>query len=456
MSLITLKQSPLWVPGLGLFVSVLMSVVMAAAPPPVFQAQTEIPPLALLFSPPLGYRDGVKYGPHLMDADLDHDGYLELIEATTYGVKNPDLQGETCFGVDFGELYHAGEDWYRVDGISAAGAEVTAMADGQVVFINNPGRVVILEHRLPAEQKVYSVYTHLDETRLKVWEGEIVSRGQGLGVIRAQPYQGRHPEFHSRDDSHLHFEIRYFYDAEEIYTHAPKCNSLVGGRGYTYPQPPDDFPAPDAGYLNPSVFIREHGGTIPEPILQHMLSTTTERREYFVALENYHELPPQAYTPNLIRPREIILHWDGNNEAQALWVTAITFETLRYLGQSSHFAVDYKRVWQMLPMYQTVVQESSGALGYNNVSINIEMAGTNFDQPGNFPPESQIQLTLRLTSQLMDFYHIPYAHVVGHFERDPRGEKDDPGIGFMAIFRERLAAYRASLSPVKRQFLSGL
>lgn len=183
-------------------------------------------------------------------------------------------------------------------------------------------------------------------------------------------------------------------------------------------------------------------------------STTTERREYFVPLADYHELPPNCYEANLIRPLEIILHWDGNGKGRDLWVTAVTFETLKYLGQSSHFAVDHKRAWQMLPMYQTVVQESHGSKGFNWEAINVEMAGVNFYQEEDFPPENEIRLTVQLISRLMDFYGIAFEHVVGHFERDLRGEKDDPGINFMAHFRERLTAYRASLSPVKRRFIS--
>jgi hypothetical protein len=182
--------------------------------------------------------------------------------------------------------------------------------------------------------------------------------------------------------------------------------------------------------------------------------TTTEPREYFVPRDDYHELPPECYEPNLIRPLEIIVHWDGNRKGRALWLAPITFETLKYLQQSVHFAVDNRRVWQMLPMYRTVVQESHGAKGYNWEAINIEMAGLDFDLPENYPPESEIRLTVRLVSQLMDFYGIAFEHVVGHFERDPRGDKKDPGVKFMADFRERLKTYRASLSPIKRNRIS--
>lgn len=183
-------------------------------------------------------------------------------------------------------------------------------------------------------------------------------------------------------------------------------------------------------------------------------TTTTEPREYFVPLEDYHELPPECYAPNLIRPLEIIVHWDGNTKGRDLWVAPITFETLKLLGQSSHFAVDHKRIWQLLPMYRTLVQESHGAKGYNWEAINVELAGINFDLPENYPPENEVRLGVRLVSQLMDFYGIAFEHVAGHFERDPRGDKKDPGVKFMAGFRERLTAYRATLSPTKRLLIS--
>jgi len=180
---------------------------------------------------------------------------------------------------------------------------------------------------------------------------------------------------------------------------------------------------------------------------------TTEPRVYFVPLENYHELPPECYEANLIHPLEIILHWDGNDRRD-LQLAQVTYQTLKLLKQSSHFAVDETKIWQLLPMYQTVVQESHGAKGYNWEAINIEMAGINFDAQDRRPPESQIRLTLLLVSQLMDFYGLPLAHIVGHFERDERGLKQDPGEKFLAEFRERLQAYRVKLSPLKQMLLN--
>jgi len=183
-------------------------------------------------------------------------------------------------------------------------------------------------------------------------------------------------------------------------------------------------------------------------------ATTLERPTYFVPLENYHELPADCYQPNLITPLEIILHYDANKQDKSLWVTRVTYETLAYLKLSSHFAVDKKRVWQMLPMYRTVVQESHGALGFNKEAINIEMCGNHFDDPDNTPPTAQVRLTVRLVSQLMDFYRVDFTHVVGHFERDTRGLKEDPGVKFMASFREQLQAYRARLTPAKGRLIT--
>lgn len=222
---------------------------------PVVQAQNV--PVAGSFSLPLGFQDGQSYEPRIA---YNNEG--QLIENTDYGVKNPDMQGGTCFGADFDQIYHAGEDWYRADGSSTAGAEVTAVADGQVAFadptMNYPGLVVIIEHTLASGQKVYSVYAHLDDSSLEVEAGQMVSRGQRLGEVMYQDYTGRYPEYHpSGDDSHLHYELRSFYNGRDIYPAHPSCNGLIPGRGYSYPESPNDFPAPEAGYTDPASFIQE-------------------------------------------------------------------------------------------------------------------------------------------------------------------------------------------------------
>lgn len=205
------------------------------------------------FAAPLGAHDGVKYAPRVTKANG------AVIEDTGYDVQNPDLKGGTCFGVAWEKLWHAGQDLYREDGKSTAGAEVTAIADGKVAYanpdLNYPGLVVILEHQVDGET-LYSVYAHLDDNSLEVSAGETVTQGQKLGTVLKQRYTGRFPEYHpSGDDSHLHFEVRRFLSARDIYGDARACNGLVAGRGYTYPEHPGDFPRPGDGWVDPATVI---------------------------------------------------------------------------------------------------------------------------------------------------------------------------------------------------------
>jgi hypothetical protein len=256
------RSRKLWKIGLlSAFVLVdilLMLLLLPSWPSAAFvETEEELLPVAEVFSPPLGYRDGLSYAPRITYVDG------KLIQNTDYGIMNPELVGTTCFGIAWHKIYHAGEDLYREDAESTEGAEATAVADGRVVyanpFTNYPGLVLIIEHRLPSEEKVYSVYSHLDDTSLMVTAGDVVTRGQSLGTVLYMRYTGRYPGDHplGDDDSHLHFEMRYFYDARNIYTSYPACNGSTPGRGYTYPEHPNDFPAPDAGYTDPSTFIEE-------------------------------------------------------------------------------------------------------------------------------------------------------------------------------------------------------
>jgi hypothetical protein len=215
-----------------------------------------------IFSPPLGYSDSFKYGPK-----FTYDNGGALIENTDYGVQNPDLRGNsTCFNVEMRLLLHAGEDWYRQDGQSTAGAIVTAVANGTVYNINPgpyPGNAIVLEHTLPNGQYAYSVYMHIENVPPDISDGQQVIRGQRLGTVMYQAYTGLYQQYHpSGDDSHLHFEIRYFASAANIYFDHPACNKGdVPGRGYTYTgYPPDTYPNPSQHYTDPATFVQSRAG----------------------------------------------------------------------------------------------------------------------------------------------------------------------------------------------------
>jgi murein DD-endopeptidase MepM/ murein hydrolase activator NlpD len=241
---------------------------------PVAEAQSG--PIANKFSYPLGYQDGLSYGPK-----LTYDNQGVLIENTDYGIQNPDLKYTSpCFGMEMRQLFHAGEDWYRRDKLNTMGSEVTAIADGVVTFADRtmvyPGRVVIIRHTLPSAQIIYSVYAHLDYEGLAVDLGQTVYRGQRLGTVLDQVYDGRYPQYHPEGyDSHLHFEIRYFGDGTHIYE--PQCAGSMPGRGYTYPDHPDDFPA-SGGYTDPNNFLISQGLGGFVPLLLNPPPTATPTR----------------------------------------------------------------------------------------------------------------------------------------------------------------------------------
>lgn len=141
--------------------------------------------------------------------------------------------------------WHTGEDWYALEG-DTAGAEIVAVADGEVVFAGSdyPGRVVIVAHA----DGLFSMYGHLDYA-LNVAEGESVQRGDLLGTVLER-----------NDDvpNHLHFEMRTFLTSNEVNGANPRygfqCSpNCAPGPGYW----PIDAPEhPSAmGWLNPTHVI---------------------------------------------------------------------------------------------------------------------------------------------------------------------------------------------------------
>lgn len=175
-----------------------------------------------------------------------------------YGIKNSSLPpGNSCYGIDWRNLYHAGED-----ASAPAGTPVKAIADGEVVYVHPvqadyPGSFVLLRHDISGSI-FYSGYGHLQEyPNMPVSENQTVSKGQVIGYVL---YQG--------SNSHLHFEIRTFHEANWL------CgDGNVAGPGYTIYYP--DFPNPSeqyTGYTNPTDFINlVNGGVNKVQLYQHAL-----------------------------------------------------------------------------------------------------------------------------------------------------------------------------------------
>lgn len=270
-----------------------------------------------IFTFPLGYNDGQTYAPRIM-----YDSQGNLIENTDFDAQNPDLsEPSSCFGPPMQQLHHAGEDLYRNGQDPIEGTEVVAVANGMVIEYNPnswyPGKAVVIEHTLSDGTHVYSVYMHLRD--VQVQEGENVLRGQAIGYVEHQDYTGNYPEYHSPDDSHLHFEIRYFADANQVYLEHGYSQCAIGdkaGRGYT----PPDVHADEWGYTDPTDFILAHQLPTPTP------SFTPTSTPMFTTTATPYPTPPPDLTPG-----------PGEYVAQCTFALSVSEgqEALHWCGQAS-------------------------------------------------------------------------------------------------------------------------
>ncbi len=161
-------------------------------------------------------------------------------------------------GIDY--LQHAG-----VDFASIVADSVFAVYDGKVSYTQNIGpedhgfgNAVILEHEINGE-KVYTLYGHLESISQGIKVGEVVKRGDIIGVIGASGYGCNNYWRLGKDgcdqsnvlDRHLHFEVK----TKPVLTN-PEGDNLCHYNGeaglcfgYT-PKYPQNF-----GYINPISFL---------------------------------------------------------------------------------------------------------------------------------------------------------------------------------------------------------
>lgn len=128
---------------------------------------------------------------------------------------------------------HPGEDWNLPNG--DAGEAVYSVADGKIVYLRTTypnttsyGWTIVIEHKLPDNSNIYSIYTHItsdnntngaitnssNKSDFRYQVGKIVHRGDLIARIADKT---------SAD--HLHFEIRNKIDLNDLY---PNDN----GHGY--------------------------------------------------------------------------------------------------------------------------------------------------------------------------------------------------------------------------------
>lgn len=216
------------------------------------------PPIAQSFDFPL--LPAQAYGPYVQGVS----GPLAV--DTRYGAQNPALgKRANCFrdadggSVPFSRLYHAGLDLFALDEAGqvvwgeARHALVHAVADGVVALTLDAGadgRIIIVEHLLADGSAIYSVYWHVDH--LQVQPGQPVTRGQTIAVVYDQGF-----------NSHLHWEMRAFYDGSELFPEGTAgvkgvCNGHIAGVGYTWDDDPERAHPDSYGYLNPTAFVESY------------------------------------------------------------------------------------------------------------------------------------------------------------------------------------------------------
>jgi hypothetical protein len=211
------------------------------------------PPLAETFDYPL----------------IPFQAYAPIVSAandTRYGVQNPAWGDHSnCFrdvhgdGVPFRQLYHAGVDLFALNdagqasGPLSAGAAVYAVADGVVFLVQDAGssgHIVIVAHRLPGDERIYSAYWHVEQVQVRV--GQRVARGQVIARIYDQGY-----------NSHLHWEMQTFGDGSAMFSPGTAgargtCNGRIPGVGYTWDDDPVRAHPSYYGYRDPIAFVEAH------------------------------------------------------------------------------------------------------------------------------------------------------------------------------------------------------
>lgn len=182
---------------------------------------------------------------------------------TTFGVPGSNLSagsnGFDAKGLVVPGKYHTAVDYHKAS--SSGSSAILASNDGDVVEIvkngsndHGLGNAVIIRHKLlsPSNQTIYSLYAHLSSISSGLAKGQIVVKGQVIGMIGSSGY-GKAD--HWGPSPHLHFEFK-------------TSNTLQNptGSGSYWGYTPSS--ALDYGYLNPSKILGNSSWTMPPAEIQ--------------------------------------------------------------------------------------------------------------------------------------------------------------------------------------------
>jgi streptogramin lyase len=210
-----------------------------------------------------------------------------------YDSHAPQSDIQPCYGLPYNQIWDAGQDYGFPATQTATGnwdnnTPVYAVADGTVLYSSQngsggttsyPGGVVIIEHALPDGTFIYSMYADLDPAKILVAASTSstvvkVTKGQQIaGGLIPQASVDRKTGV-LVDNTHLHWEMRYFYDGSDIKQAPAYKRSCAGvpGPGYTYNSNdalahPDNFQAV-VGKSKGSLIFNTYHWTNPESFVQ--------------------------------------------------------------------------------------------------------------------------------------------------------------------------------------------
>ncbi len=235
-----------------------------------------------------GYQSGNKVAIHERISPETNDVYVNQVGYTADNNRTGTGATNTWYNasdvgnyVDWSGLsgLHPGEDW-NLPGNSDAGEPVYSVANGEVLRISSTfnssvqagGWTLIIQHTMPNQSYVYSVYSHLTcednpagtfddclrESNFDLSEGDKVTKGQVIGRLASGSAMS------SIGYAHLHLEMRNTFNGK-LYNLHNGHGYYTDTRGETRPNGMSRTQVRQAfqlmhqeGILDPSDFIDQH------------------------------------------------------------------------------------------------------------------------------------------------------------------------------------------------------